>query len=245
MMESTALADAYNQAYPLSKEERDARAVPTDDDSSVQIQHQEGEAEGQDVSSETVDVPARVEPHASEPTTTPAPTTAHTPAVTSTLAATPTDIDTATAPAPTTAAPAPPTQKTPTTNREIHLYLHRPRTPTKHPVLIPLSATSSLAAALKDHTVLEFPTIYALPYSPERLSGGGEDGDSLPFVLEEVFLRENPDLRLQPEVEAEVENGSGSGSGEGGEDGEADLGNIDEGTVVEMLQKDLLVPADS
>ncbi|PKY00065.1 hypothetical protein P168DRAFT_276491 [Aspergillus campestris IBT 28561] len=218
VMESTALADAYNQAYPLSKEERDARAVSTDD-SSVQIQQQEGEVERQDTATDTA---------TATPTPTPTPTSAATP----------------TAPAPTTA-PAPPTTtltpKTPTPNRKIHLYLHRPRTPTKHPVLIPLSATSSLAAALKDHTVLEFPTIYVLPYSPERLFGGGEE--SLPFILEEVFLRENPDLRLQLEGEVEVENGSGSG--EGGEDGEVDLGNIDEGTVVEMLQKDLLVPADS
>ena len=261
-MESTALADAYNQAYPLSKEERDARAVAvsTDDSASVQVKPQEREAEGQGVSSETAgDSSALGEPDAREMAPTPGSTAAATPATpaaTSTLVSAPTDTptatDTATATAtdtPTATAPVPapapaptptqPAQRTPTLNRQIHLYLHRPRTPTKHPVLVPLSTSSSLAAALKDRTVLEFPTIYALPYSPQRLSGG----EALPFVLEEVFLRENPDLR----VDAGCEGGVGVGEGDGEEvvDGGVDLGNVDEGAVVEMLRKDLLVPADS
>ena len=246
-MESTALADAYNQAYPLSKEERDARAVAvsTDDSASVQVKPQEREAEGQGVSSETAgDSSALGEPNAREMAPTPGSTAATStlvPAPTDTPAATDaaTDTPTATAPAP---APAPtptqPPQRTPTLNRQIHLYLHRPRTPTKHPVLIPLSTASSLAAALKNRTVLEFPTIYALPYSPQRLSGG----EALPFVLEGVFLRENPDLLVDAGCEGE---GEGGGETEVGVDGGVDLGNVDEGAVVEMLRKDLLVPADS
>jgi hypothetical protein len=61
-------------------------------------------------------------------------------------------------------------------------YLLRPRTSSNREVLIPLNKNDTLAACLRGHTVLEFPTIYAFPVStqppPEH------------FMLEEEYLIE-------------------------------------------------------
>ncbi|KAF2149118.1 hypothetical protein K461DRAFT_57636 [Myriangium duriaei CBS 260.36] len=51
----------------------------------------------------------------------------------------------------------------------MHLYLHRPRTLSSLPVLIPLSPTSTLTAVLHRQTLDEYPTLYHLPYAASCL----------------------------------------------------------------------------
>lgn len=96
----------------------------------------------------------------------------------------------------TTEAPIPPypaslaatsPSSSPTAN---HFYLLRPHTPTASRVLIPILPDSTLSNSLKNRVVLEFPTIYVLPYPPEALPGQ--------YMLEEQFLgyseQENKEL---------------------------------------------------
>ncbi|KAL8840652.1 MAG: hypothetical protein Q9176_003765 [Flavoplaca citrina] len=63
----------------------------------------------------------------------------------------------------------------------LHFYLLLPSTPTSYRVLAPLASNDSLASALKDRLVLEFPTIYALKHPPDKLPKG--------FMNEEEYLR--------------------------------------------------------
>lgn len=54
--------------------------------------------------------------------------------------------------------------------RNYHLYLHRPLTPSSFPkVLVPLDPDKSLTDLLRKREVLEFPTIYVLDSLPEDL----------------------------------------------------------------------------
>ncbi|MCJ1463441.1 hypothetical protein MMC07_002048 [Pseudocyphellaria aurata] len=60
-----------------------------------------------------------------------------------------------------------------TAKPSLHFYLLRPCTPPSTRVLIPLPcSTATLATSLRDQLVLEFPTIYALKYPPEKLPTG-------------------------------------------------------------------------
>lgn len=62
-----------------------------------------------------------------------------------------------------------------------HFYLLHTGTNAKQKVLVPLSRDATLTSCLKNRTVMEFPTIYVLPYAP----------DSLPkeYLLEEQYLK--------------------------------------------------------
>ncbi|KAL9025742.1 MAG: hypothetical protein Q9196_005487 [Gyalolechia fulgens] len=62
-----------------------------------------------------------------------------------------------------------------------NFYLLLPSTPTSYRVLIPLSPTDTLATALTDRLVLEFPTIYALKQPPNKLPTG--------FMTEDEYLK--------------------------------------------------------
>lgn len=64
-------------------------------------------------------------------------------------------------------------REVPGTSPDYTFYLLRPHTPSSHPhVLIPLSATATLAASLRHRVVLEYPTIYALAHAPDDLPAG-------------------------------------------------------------------------
>ena len=66
----------------------------------------------------------------------------------------------------------PPSQNTgdtPHAHEPVHFYLHKTLTRAVQPVLIPLSSSDTISSCLKNRIVLEFPTIYALPYPPEQL----------------------------------------------------------------------------
>ncbi|KAL9000118.1 MAG: hypothetical protein Q9169_001193 [Polycauliona sp. 2 TL-2023] len=64
---------------------------------------------------------------------------------------------------------------------QVYFYLLLPSTPTSYRVVIPLVSSDSLASALTDRLVLEFPTIYALKQPPDKLPKG--------FMNEEDYLR--------------------------------------------------------
>ncbi|PGH13611.1 hypothetical protein AJ80_06242 [Polytolypa hystricis UAMH7299] len=122
-----------------------------------------------------------------------------------------------------------PAPKTATTNQpppKLHFYLHRPQTASKYPVLTPLSASASISDSLRGRTVLEFPTLYVLPWKAGELPGDK-------YLLEEEYLRENKD------VDVDV----GVGSGEIGDDGaDGNLNGVDERKFLEVLQQDLQGP---
>jgi hypothetical protein len=118
-------------------------------------------------------------------------------------------------------------------HRGLSFYLHRPRTATKQPVLIPLSPTMTLTSALRDHAVLEFPTIYALPQSPEALLAEKENPR---FLLEEDYLRtQGPETDLNEAMSQEA-------SEDQADPGSLDIGDIDEKKVLEVLKQDLFEP---
>jgi hypothetical protein len=120
-------------------------------------------------------------------------------------------------------------------HRGLYFYLHRPRTTTKKPVLIPLLQSSTLNNVLRNRTVLEFPTIYALPESAETLFA---DKDNSNFILEEDYLR-------TAEPEEIGQSSTTSDDDDAGNEalpGSANLQNIDEKLVLEVLKQDLFEP---
>ncbi|EFR01885.1 zf-HIT [Nannizzia gypsea CBS 118893] len=109
----------------------------------------------------------------------------------------------------------------------LHVYLHRPQTCAKVPVLIPVTDQSaSLGAVLRDRTVLEFPTFYVLELSPDQISGEK-------YLLEEQYVAQYKD-DINP-----------NGSGEEGEIDEEEseeakrLAELNALKVMEVLRKDL------
>lgn len=121
-----------------------------------------------------------------------------------------------------------------TPHRGVYFYLHRPRTTTKKPVLIPLPPQITLANALRERMVLEFPTIYVLPNSAETL---GADEETSQFILEEEYIR-----TAAPEETAESDNESTGIDNDAGLPGAKDIGNVDEQKVLEVLKQDLFEP---
>ena len=125
-----------------------------------------------------------------------------------------------------------------TPHRDIYFYLHRPRTATKQPVLIPLAPSSTLTTALRRRTVLEFPTIYVLPDSPDTIRTA--EG----FLLEDDYLQSggvdeettagDPAGTIDGEAQAQSESQLASNA--------ADLEHVDEAKVLEVLKQDLFEP---
>ncbi|KAJ5670487.1 uncharacterized protein N7477_005850 [Penicillium maclennaniae] len=126
-----------------------------------------------------------------------------------------------------------------TPHRGVYFYLHRPRTSTKKPVLAPLHPRTTLANALRERTVLEFPTLYVLPDSAETLAANGGESQ---FILEEEYLR-----TAAPEEAAESENEGAEMNNDAELHGTKDIGNVDEQKVMEVLKQDLFdnVPEES
>ncbi|KAL2813910.1 hypothetical protein BJX63DRAFT_393559 [Aspergillus granulosus] len=117
----------------------------------------------------------------------------------------------------------------PAPHRNVYLYLHCPRTPTKQPVLCPLSPSTILANALRGRTVLEFPTIYVLR---KPLDESPSEEDNAKFMLEKEYLRTHPDTE---DVEEESENTDAQPVFN-----TVDIPDVNEGKVLEVLRKDLL-----
>ncbi len=124
----------------------------------------------------------------------------------------------------------PPTKDNQASPPPLNFYLLLPSTPTSYRVLIPLSAGDTLATALTDRLVLEFPTVYALKQPPDKLPTG--------FMTEEEYLR---GLAEKGNVNRHLDGLlSGAGDWETGRmerNGERDL---DEGALRDVLKKDLV-----
>jgi hypothetical protein len=96
---------------------------------------------------------------------------------------------------------------------------------------------ATLASALRDRTVLEFPSIYVLPDSPETLRTTTENPS---FLLEEVYLQS------QPQAEQEQDDTTAEDTAEGTHAlGSVDITNVDENKVLEVLKKDLFEPVSA
>ncbi|KAJ6184219.1 hypothetical protein N7519_005520 [Penicillium mononematosum] len=123
-------------------------------------------------------------------------------------------------------------------HRGLYFYLHRPRTTSKKPVLTPLLQSSTLNTVLRNRTVLEFPTIYALPDSAETLFA---DKDNSKFILEEDYLRTaGPDEIGQSVTTGGDDDAAGNEALPGSS---VNLQDVDENLVLEVLKKDLFEPA--
>lgn len=129
-----------------------------------------------------------------------------------------------------THAPADSAEITP--HRDLYFYLHRPRTATKLPVLIPLSPNVTFTIALRGRTVLEFPTIYVLPDSPGTVLT--EKGHL--FLLEEEYLRTERPAEDAAEV---ADTNAAEGVGDPLATNSVDLGQVDEQKVLDVLRQDL------
>ncbi|KAJ5279225.1 Zinc finger HIT-type [Penicillium angulare] len=121
-------------------------------------------------------------------------------------------------------------------HRNLYFYLHRPRTTVKKPVLVPLAPRAMVAAALRERTVLEFPTIYTLLESPDELL---KERETSPFMLEEDYIRSvGPEDAAEKSAKAdedEVDSQELPGPS-------VDLQNLDEQKVLEVLKQDLFEP---
>lgn len=112
-----------------------------------------------------------------------------------------------------------------------YFYLHRPRTRSKLPVLIPISPDKTITETLRDRIVLEFPTIYVLTEAPESMPREK-------FMLdEEYILKEREGLEVLDELSEE--GGGEKSSQEEGEITESGPAQWDEKKVLEVLKKDL------
>ncbi|PMD18740.1 hypothetical protein NA56DRAFT_647630 [Hyaloscypha hepaticicola] len=113
----------------------------------------------------------------------------------------------------------------PAFQRNYHLYLHRPLTPSSFPkVLVPLDPNKCLTDLLKGREVLEFPTIYVLDCPPEGLPEK--------FMLEMQYLaaigkgrRSNSDTDMSDSSDDDSNNGSSSSDEDSDE-------SMEEGEVV-------------
>ncbi|KAL3455119.1 hypothetical protein BJX64DRAFT_298058 [Aspergillus heterothallicus] len=116
---------------------------------------------------------------------------------------------------------------TPNFHRKIYLYLHRPRTATKQPVLCPLLPNATLADSLRGRTVLEFPTIYVLR-TPLTES---QPEQNVKFMLEKEYLRTHPDTEELDEGTEDTDAQPVFGA--------VDIPDVGESKVLEVLQQDL------
>ncbi|KAI2829035.1 hypothetical protein CBS147343_1544 [Aspergillus niger] len=209
--ETALVADSYDRVVPVPKEE----GSDEQDQKQTGDEKPEGTSELKTEEQQPQDAPSTTAP---EPASTTEPTQ-------------PTDAPTA-QPEASNATPITSDSLPLTPHRDLYFYLHRPRTATKQPVLAPLPPKISLAAALRDHIVLEFPTIYVLPDSPDTIRAQ-EDAK---YILEEEYLR----THQSPE---ESSDDTGDADDAQLPPGAIDLRGVDESKVLEVLQKDLFEPS--
>lgn len=206
-LETRTLAQAYDGVYPIPKEERpnwDPNRGQKSEQQNISTNHEQNDVTATDAVATTTEPP--------EPITEkqPASETA----------------ETSTTPEEELSSDLPITP-----HRGVYFYLHRPRTSTKKPVLVPIPAQTTLANALRERTVLEFPTLYVLSDPAETLAAN--EGES-PFILEEEYLR-----TAAPEVAAESENEGAEINNDAELHGAKDIANVDEQKVMEVLKQDL------
>lgn len=109
----------------------------------------------------------------------------------------------------------------------LHFYLHVPRQPSPQPVLIPLQPDSTLFTCLRNHLVLEFPTIYALPYPTSELPDSYLTEEAFDKKMQQENYRESVLAKLTGNEEGEIEEPT------------KQEGDMDARKVQEVLQRDL------
>ena len=109
----------------------------------------------------------------------------------------------------------------------LHFYLHVPRLPSPQPVLIPLEPDSNLSTCLRNHLILEFPTIYVLPYSTSELPSSYLTEEAFDKKMQQESFRESILARLTGIEEGEIEESTKQ---------EEDM---DARKIQEVLQRDL------
>ena len=113
---------------------------------------------------------------------------------------------------------------------ELHFYLLRPTTGTATRVLIPVNAEATLTDSLQNQTVLEYPTIYAVPTPAEAL---GER-----FMLEAGYLERIAKIsKTQPDKSKQGDDGSRI-SGRLHHETENDA-PLDANSILAMLKRDI------
>lgn len=118
---------------------------------------------------------------------------------------------------------------------QVHFYLLLPSTPTSYRVLIPLTSNDSLASALRDRLVLEFPTIYTLKQPPEKLPKG--------FMNEEDYLR---GIAARGHVDRHLDGLLSEARGWGRDDPDTDgKQDVDPRALQDVLKKDLISVVDA
>ncbi|KAJ5587169.1 uncharacterized protein N7459_002934 [Penicillium hispanicum] len=212
-LETVAISGAYDRAFPLPKEDRPS----SDQEKNQKSTQQEGVSQDPPPSDAATDAGAA--PTVSES----ADANAEPPSTTE-----PAELSTATE----EQMPELPIHP----HRGLYFYLHRPRTTTKKPVLVPLPPSAPLKAALQRRTVLEFPTIYLLPDSAETLLA---EKETSAFIVEEEYLRTvGPEDAGERSAESEQE-GTTEDDASGLPGSSVDLQNVDEKKVMEVLKQDL------
>ncbi|MCJ1245499.1 hypothetical protein MMC30_002703 [Trapelia coarctata] len=100
----------------------------------------------------------------------------------------------------------------------LHFYLHlpHPATPSSKPTILPLLPSSTLATALRNRIVREYPTIYVLKHPADDLSSA------------KFTLQTDMDAELKEAMEGMLD------AGKGGPDGDLDGHTKDEGEIREV-----------
>ncbi|KAL8679395.1 MAG: hypothetical protein Q9186_004330 [Xanthomendoza sp. 1 TL-2023] len=118
---------------------------------------------------------------------------------------------------------------------QVHFYLLLPSTPTCYRVLIPLSSSDTLSTALADRLVLEFPTIYALKQSPDKLPTG--------FMTEDDWLKNLAEKgHIDGHLDGLLNGGHDWGQHHLDGDGKQDF---DPGALRDVLKRDLISVVDT
>ncbi|KAL4935095.1 hypothetical protein BDV06DRAFT_234700 [Aspergillus oleicola] len=220
--EAMTIAECYDRAFPFNKEERELRDQKRSQDKDQSASTKETEAETNEHAHEATQSEPRPEPESNTAQSTTTDKTAQADSTQTREQAPPvSDTDQASSP--------------PISHRNMSFYIHRPRTATKQPVLFPISPNTPLKSALAGRTVLEFPTIYALRVPLTDSSSSSEEGaqSGRKYVLESEYLRMHQGDTLDTAAEADADDDSP------GDQDTGDTPDVDEGKVLEVLQKDL------
>ncbi|KAF2747300.1 HIT finger domain-containing protein [Sporormia fimetaria CBS 119925] len=113
-----------------------------------------------------------------------------------------------------------------------YFFLHRPRTLSPLPVLIPVSRDTTLQSTLRGRTILEFPTIYVF---------NTPDPPVADFVLDQEYEKQEREKLGEFESvvrEAEGELGRGEVGAVAESEGERQMG-LDESKIADVLKLDL------
>ncbi|KAL4964955.1 zinc finger HIT domain-containing protein [Aspergillus stella-maris] len=225
--ETMTIAECYDRAFPLSKEEKEQRSQqsgPTTQEGKTN----ETQSEETETAKNAIDTAQSTPETSTEPHTTQTPNPSGHSTEQSAAQEQPSTTDPANKP------PSSPPPLPSTSHRNMTFYIHRPRTATKQPVLCPISPSTQLKTALSGRTILEFPTIYVLqtPLSESSDAGSSSKAESGgKYILESEYLRTRNDGNNAAE-----DNGSDD---EENADAEGDIPDVDEGKMLEVLQKDL------